>query len=158
MAKHTDDINDWLAYKNAKATLNKEISKNKTQYINNKLENSNGRWNTLKEIDNTKDITAPRNIIHKDIIYNNPQKICNIGNNYYIDTIRDFCNKIPSVPVTPIEILKSIYPRAQSNFTIPIPTISDKAQIIKKSKCKHSVGHDNISINMLKKTTNIMAH
>ena len=27
MAKHTDDKNDWLAYKNAKATLNKEITK-----------------------------------------------------------------------------------------------------------------------------------
>ena len=29
MAKHTDDINDWLAYKNAKAVLNKEITKKK---------------------------------------------------------------------------------------------------------------------------------
>merc|ERR1712240_161185 len=150
-AKHTDDINDWLAYKNAKATLSKEITKNKTQYINNKLNNSNDRLNTLQEINNTKGITAPRNIIHTKIIYNNPQKICNITNNYYIDIIREFCNKIPSVPVTPIEILKSIYPRAQTNFTIPIPTISDITQIIEKSKCKHSVGHDNILINMLKK-------
>ena len=74
MAKHTDDKNDWLAYKNAKATLNKEITKNKTRYINNKLNNSNNRWNTLKEINNTKGISAPRNIIHNNIIYNNLQK------------------------------------------------------------------------------------
>ena len=102
-------------------------------------------------------ITTPRNIIHKDVIYNNPQKICNIANKYYINTIREFWNKIPNIPVTPIEILKNIYPRAQSEFTIPIPTIADITQIIKLSKCKHSTGHDNISMNMLKKTTTIMA-
>ena len=58
MAKHTDDKNDWLAYKNAKATINKEITKNETQYINNKHNNSNDRWNTLQEINHTKGITS----------------------------------------------------------------------------------------------------
>ena len=33
-AKHTKDNTDWTEYKNLKATLNKEINNNKTNYIN----------------------------------------------------------------------------------------------------------------------------
>ena len=35
-AKHTGDASDWLIYKDTKATVNKEISQNKTNYINKK--------------------------------------------------------------------------------------------------------------------------
>ena len=52
---------------------------------------------------------------------------------------------------TPVEILKKIYPRVETTLEIPIPTIKDITKIIKKSKSKNSVGHDNISMNMLKK-------
>ena len=47
-AKRSQDNNDWLNYKNTKAIVNKEISQNKTKYINNKLDNSNDRWSTIK--------------------------------------------------------------------------------------------------------------
>ena len=43
-AKHTVDNTDWTNYKNNKATINKEISRNKTKYINDKLDNSSERW------------------------------------------------------------------------------------------------------------------
>merc|ERR1712240_827483 len=39
----------------------------------------------------------------------------------------------------------------------PIPTTKDITNIIKRSKSKNSVGYDNISMKMLKKTTKIMA-
>ena len=42
-AKHTGDKTDWTEYKNNKATINKEITKNKTDYINKKLNNSTNR-------------------------------------------------------------------------------------------------------------------
>ena len=50
-----------------------------------------------------------------------------------------------------------IYPRIEETLEIPIPTTNDITNIIKKSKSKNSVGHNNISMKMLKKTTKIMA-
>merc|ERR1712240_198451 len=70
-AKQTQDANDWKEYKNNKATLNKKISKQKTEYINKKLEKSSDRWKTLKEINNTKSFTSPRSITNKDKITTN---------------------------------------------------------------------------------------
>merc|ERR1712240_72218 len=144
-------------YKNKKATLNKKINKLKTEYINKKLDKSSHRWKTLKEINNTKSFTSPRSITHKDEITTNIREICNIANNYYIESFRIRRENIPSITTTPIEILKKIYPRVETTLEIPIPTTKDITDIIKKSKSKNSVGHDNISMKMLKKTTKIMA-
>ena len=55
-AKHIGDKTDWTEYKNNKATLNKEIQTNKTNYINKKLNSSTDRWRTLQDINNTKGI------------------------------------------------------------------------------------------------------
>ena len=95
-AKHTGDKTDWTAYKNAKAAINKQINQNKTKSINKKLDNSTDRWKTLQDINNTKGITTPRCIVHNNNIYNNPHQICDIANNYYIDTIQILRDKIPS--------------------------------------------------------------
>merc|ERR1711947_2822 len=114
-----------------------------------------GRGKTLQDINNTKGITTPRNIIHNNKIYNNIQHISEIANNYYIDSIKNIRNN--TIPVSPIDILKNIYPRVNNTFTIPLVNISDIRKIILKSKSKNSVGHDNISMKMLKKTIDIMA-
>ena len=137
--------------------LNKKINKQKQDYINKKLDNSGDRWKTLKELNNTKTFTSPRSIINKEEIITNIKEICNIANNHYINSIRTLREKIPKITTTPIEILKKIYPRVEATLEIPIPTINNITNIIKKSKSKNSVGHDNISMKMLKKTTTIMA-
>merc|ERR1712115_534408 len=156
-AKHTGDTTHWTKYKNNKATVNKEISTNKTNYINKKLDNSTDIWKTLQDINNTKGITTPRNIIHNNQIYNNIQQICEITNNHYIDSIKTLRDNIPNIPVSPIDILKNIYPRFNNTFTIPLPQVSYIRKIILKSKSKNSVGHDNISMKMLKTPIDSMA-
>merc|ERR1711873_126053 len=126
-------------------------------YINKKLNNSKDRRKTLNEINNKSTLTSPRNIIHKDSIITNIQEICNIANNYYINSIKKLRDNIPQTNVTPIDIIKKIYPRSQATLEIPIPTVQKITEIIKKAKSKNSVGHDNISMKMIKKTTKIMA-
>ena len=121
------------------------------------MDNSNDRWTTIKDINNTKGITTSPSIIHNNKIYNNTQQICDNANDYYIDSIQKLRDNIPNVPVSPIDILKNIYPRSQSTFTIPIPQVTNIRKIILKSKSKNSVGHDHISMKMLKKTVDIMA-
>merc|ERR1711867_204746 len=115
-AKLSRDDNDWLNYKNTKSIVNKEISQNKTKYINKKLDISNDRWSTIKNINNNNPPSTPRSIVHNDKIINNPQDIAEIANQYYIDTIAKLRNDIPKVPITLIEILKNIYPRNPNNF------------------------------------------
>merc|ERR1712240_767534 len=157
-AKQTQDTNDWREYKNTKATLNKKINKQRTEYINKKLDNSGDRWKTLKEINNSKTFTSPRSIINKDKIITNIKDICNIANNYYINSIKKLRDNIQKITTTPVEILKKIYPRVEATLEIPIPTVKDISNIIKKSKSKNSVGHDNISMKMLKKQQQLWHH
>ena len=119
------------------------------KYIANKLNSANDRWKALKDLNNKNQITAPRNIIKDDKIYNNPNDICNIANNYYIDTIKKLREQIPNIPVKPVDVLKQIYPRNTNTFTIPIPTVEDIWNIIIKAPNSQSTGHDNISMDIL---------
>merc|ERR1712243_510272 len=138
-------------------TINKQIDRQKQEYINKKLDNSKDRWKTLNEINNKSTFTSPRSIIHKDSIITNIQEICNIANDYYISSFKKLRDNIPQTNVTPIDILKKIYQQSQATLEIPIPTVQKITEIIKKAKSKNSVGHDNISMKMIKKTTKIMA-
>merc|ERR1711889_34457 len=79
------------------------------------------------------------------------------ANDYYINSIKKLRDTIPQTNVTPIDILKKIYKRSQTTLEIPIPTIQQITQIIKKAKSKNSVGQDNISMKMIKRTTKVMA-
>merc|ERR1712089_89409 len=54
-------------------------------------------------------------------------------------------------------VLKEIYPRNKNTFTIPIPSVEDIKNIIIKAPNSHSTGHDNISMNIVKKTIDTMA-
>merc|ERR1712240_558637 len=144
-------------YKNQRAIINKKVDNQKQEYITKKLNSSEDRWKTLNDINNKSTFESPRSIIHKDAVTTNIQEICNIANNYYINSIKTLREKIPQTTVTPIDILKKIYKRSQTTLEIPIPTIPQIAQIIKKAKSTNSVGYDNISMKMIKKTTTIMA-
>merc|ERR1711867_176707 len=75
---------------------------------------------------------------------------------YYINSIKELREKIPNIPVKPIEVLKQIYPRNSNTFSIPLPTLEDIRNIIIRAPNSHSTGHDNISMNMVKKTIHTM--
>merc|ERR1712240_733827 len=156
-AKERQDNDDWREYKNYRAAINKQIDRQKQEYINKKLNNSEDRWKFLNEINNKSTFTSPRSIIHKDSIITNIQEICKIANDYYISSIKQLRDNIPQTNVTPIDILKKIYQRSQETLEIPIPTVQKITEIMRKAKSKNSVGHDNISMKMIKKTTKIMA-
>merc|ERR1712240_568177 len=143
-AKQTQENEHWREYKNYRATLNSKIDKQKQNYIKKKLDSSEDRLKTLNDINNKTTFTSPRSIIYKDSIITNIQEICNMANNYYISSIRKIRENIPQTAVTPIDIIKRIYPRSKVTLEIPIPTIQNITEIIKKAKSKNSVGHDYI--------------
>ena len=51
-AKQTKCNEDWLKYKNTKTSVNKEISQLRKKYITDKLDSSNDRWKTVKDLNN----------------------------------------------------------------------------------------------------------
>ena len=112
-AKQTQDNDHWREYKNYRATLNSKIDNQKQDYIKKKLDSSEDRWKTLNDINNKTTFTSPRSIIYKDSIITNIQEICNMANNYYISSIRKLRENIPKTAVTPIDIIKRIYPRSK---------------------------------------------
>merc|ERR1712240_255237 len=150
-AKSTKNNEDWLNYKDKKARINKDAANQRKKYIANKLNSANDRWKTLKDLNNKNPITTPRNIMEGNKIYNNPKDICNIANNYYIDTIKKLREQIPNNPVKPVDVLKEIYPRNANTFKIPLPSVEDIRNIIIKAPNSYSTGHDNISMDILKK-------
>merc|ERR1712240_697918 len=85
---------------------NKKTNKQKTEYINKKLDKSSDQWKTLIEIINTKSFTSPRSITNKDEITTNIKEICNIDNNFYINSIKKLRENIPKIMTSPVEILK----------------------------------------------------
>ena len=87
-AKRTQNNEDWLKYKNSKATVNKSLAQHKSKYITNKLDDSNDCWKTIQDLNNKNAITTPRSIIKNNKIYNKPKDICNIANDYYINPIK----------------------------------------------------------------------
>merc|ERR1711954_230420 len=87
-AKQTQQDDDWREYKNQRATINKQVDNQKQEYITKRLNNSENRWKTLNDINNKSTFESPRSIIHKDAITTNIQEICNIANNYYINSIK----------------------------------------------------------------------
>merc|ERR1712243_408405 len=135
-AKQAQQDDDWREYKNQRATINKQVDNQKQEYITKRLNNSENRWKTLNHINNKSTFASPRSIIHKDAITTNIQEICNIANNYYINSIKTLRETIPQTTVTPIDILKKIYKRSQTTLKIPIPTIQQITQIIKRQKAQ----------------------
>ena len=111
---------------------------------------------TVKDLNNTNTITTPRNIIKDNKIFNKPKVICKIANTHYINSIKKLRENIPDIPVKPIEVLKLIYPRNKNTFEIPLPSLEDIRNIIIRAPNSHSTGHDNISMNMIKKTIDTM--
>merc|ERR1712240_226133 len=114
-AKQTQDTNHWNEYKNNKATLNKKINKQTTEYINKKLDKSSNRWKTLKEINNTKSFTSPRSITNKEKITTNIKEICNIANNFDINSIKKTKRKHTKHNDNTSRNLKKDLPKSQNN-------------------------------------------
>ena len=84
-AERTGQTLDWIEYKNKKTLLDKDISKRQTKYINDRLDNTNDRWKTLKDITKTNKSDPSWTIVHNNKVIYNLTDIIDIANNFYIE-------------------------------------------------------------------------
>ena len=79
------------------------------------------------------------------------QNICDIYNKYTTDIIQTLRDKITSITIQPITILKTLIPRQLTNFNLPLATMEDVTRIINKAKPSHSTEWDKIDMKTIKK-------
>ena len=83
-AMTTNDPNDWRNFKNFRNNLTRLIDKAKTKFYGDKFSNSNDKWQTLKNLTESKKNTSPNNIIFNNISILSPKHIANIANEFFI--------------------------------------------------------------------------
>ena len=86
---NTNQTTDWNEHKNFKATLDKDIAARQSQYTNRKLNNSNDRWKTVREVNNNLKSQPPRTLVTNTKVIYKLVDICNIVNTFYINVINE---------------------------------------------------------------------
>ena len=107
-------------------------------------------WTGIKEIINTKSKSSLQNtsqLIVGGKIYNDPQQMTNIFNNFFVDVPNQVCSEIPSTKKSPLDYLKQR--TADSIFLQPIiyTEIEDIISFLQNGK---STGPFSIPIKVLK--------
>ena len=178
IARTTNTEVNWRLYRQQRNKVNRINTNNKTKYyearlnknINNNDSNDNsdnnenidtnniytdkGLWRTVRNITNNTKMIPPRIISYNNSIITSIKTIANIANEYFIRKIDIIRSKFTdNIKVSPMDILRALIPEVKDTLVIPVPSISDIADIIKKSKASHSLGNDIISMSIIKKLT-----
>ena len=172
IAKTTNNIEDYLNFKNCRNAINKKIKENKIKYYNSKLgdfiktksskydpsliidtpmSHSKQMWTTVKKFTNTNKGSTPESIHYKGNFFNKPKDIANIASIFFKEKIRNIQKNFRETNFGPMDILNALIPRSKNQFKLPLMTINDTIKIINKSKNSWSTCDDDIAMNILKK-------
>ena len=150
-AINSNDMDDWRMFKHFRNTVSRSIDKAKKIYFDNKFDNNNDKWKTLRDVTGNNKTKTPKTIIHNGNPVVSPQKIANIANEFFISKINLIRQNFQNFNVCPMEVLKTLIPRTDNNLYIPKITILETIQLIKDLKPSNSTGHDELTSNILKK-------
>merc|ERR1712030_20240 len=84
-AINSQDQDDWTAYINKRNTTQKIINKAKKQYTTYRLGQTNNKWRTIKNMNNTNKIQPPNKLKHNNTIITSPKQLCTIANEFFIN-------------------------------------------------------------------------
>lgn len=143
-----DDNNKWKEYRTYKNKYKQRIQEKKYQTTQRKFDkvagDQKGMWKVLKNILNDENDQI-NEIIDGDKIYKHDQTIANEFNKYFVDTIKNINNTIPTVNYQDIQILD----QNVNEFKIEKISISQLKNHIKEMKKRNSRDSFNISVNIL---------
>ena len=141
-------------YKKFRNRVVNENRKSKIQYYDSYFQqnkaNMKNLWTGIKEIINTKSRSSLQNtsqLIAGGKIYNDPQQMANIFNNFFVDVPNKVCSEIPRTKKSPLDYLKQR--TTDSIFLQPIiyTEIEDIISCLQNGK---STGPFSIPIKVLK--------
>ena len=159
----THDQGDYVNFKNKRVTVKNEIKRAKNQFYNKIFTNNNKKgaegsenifesrkmWKQLKEITNSNKILTLSSIVHNGERINKPLDIANIANNYYIQKVKNIRENFKD-KLDPLFYMEKLFQRNKKEFKIPLLTIKDTEELIKKAKNLWTLCDHDISMNVIK--------
>ena len=91
-------------------------------------------WKQLKETTNSSKITTPTSIILNGKTIYKAIDIANLANQYFIDKITNIREKFGQNTIDPLYYIKKLFKKNDNEFLIPILTIKETEQLIRKAK------------------------
>lgn len=137
-------VREYLKYsKLLRKCVQCSYRKSNEKYIQNSKNICSATWNIIKGKQSGKLPVTINEIYHKDYLEKNPQKICQLFNNFFLETVENNCktkNNKGSTLKTQI---------SKSMFLKPV-SVTEVIKTIATLNNTNAVGIDNISTNILK--------
>ena len=124
-------------------------------YYENKMRNSKGLWNSLKNLMSANKIQTPRRLNISGETITSPKKISELMQNFFIEKINMIKETFVPATVDPIYLLSKLIPKPDTEFKLKEITIKETKDIIRTMKNTNTVGFDRISSRVLKLSIDI---
>ena len=152
LAVTTQSDTDFKKYRKYRNRLNSLIRLSRKMYYSQKFENNknnvNGLWDTVKEITgkNNRDHTS---VFHdNDNVLTDPNDISDAFNNYFTNLGPNLASKIGNTKNT--DFMKFLPPYFSKSLFFTPTDEEEILNIVNTLKASRSVGHDGLSVNILK--------
>jgi hypothetical protein len=155
-----NNVESWREYRNLKNTTTNKIKNAKRKWLTKRLNNINNAgdvWKTAKTFWKYNEEGPPKGLIINGKFSNKPKEMVVELNKKYIKKVNDFRSHLDKIDKKdPIEILRKIIPRIQSEFIIKEITSEQTINLIRSFKTSNSRGPDSLTISHIKKAGEVL--
>ena len=152
VAIKTNNTTDWVYYKNTRNETQKRLREDKKMFLKGKFKSKCDKWRLLQQFNGTKKSQTPNCISHEGNQITSPEKIAQLANNFFIDKINKISSSfLNNKKISPIEILSLLLPRNENKFVLPLITVDETKNMLKKLKNSSSIGYDRINYRFIQK-------
>ena len=152
--KADQDPDSWRQFRNLRNICHKMMSKDKTEYTKNKLDDKNNdhdKWETAKEIIGWKNGHNPAIIMYRGQTVTSPIQIANAINHSLLSKVATLVRELPAPTVNPIQNYSKLMNGKSCSFTIQPIGIIKLRKLVSKMKASRSAGIDGLSMKVIKK-------
>ena len=114
-------------------------------------------WKTVKSLNKNDKGSTPTSIVVNNKLVSSPGKMCVALNGFFHNKILKIRQGFQNCKMDPIEILKKLIPRSNSEFKLPLITRDETRDIIYKMRRSNTTGYDSISFRIIKIIPDITA-
>ena len=142
------DPEDFRLVKVKQNKLNRKIEKERANQLKENLMKKN-KWKTVNN-ETKNDNRIPTRIICNGIDIPSPKDIANEMNQYFTKKIKKMRNNLNGDTSKAMKVLEKLIKKLKSEFELKPVNVNKVYEVIQKSKASNSMGHDNLSMNIIK--------
>ena len=111
-----NDKAKWRIFRRQRNRINKLISKQKSDYIKQRLRRPIDKWKFIKSINLNQASSTPSHITLNGYTFQSPRIISNMMNDFYINKINDIRSGFRKPQIDPISVLKKFRPDVKTTL------------------------------------------